>query len=82
MSTTTFAVAFWPLIAVLIPKATQLPQQCEEIFSLSLTLFKKYAEVALSELDLEDLVRRWSGLLLAHSGVEVKRVLRVLVVQS
>ena len=64
-------VAFWPMIASLINEAVLYPYQCEEIFSLAHTLFKRLAETSSDFLDLEDLVKQWGGLLLNHSCQEV-----------
>lgn len=61
------------MVAQLIPIAVHLPYQCEETFSLSLTLFKRFADVAVNQLNLEALVKRWGGLLLAHKCIEVGR---------
>ncbi len=71
VSTTDFLVAFWPMVAALIPQAALKPQQCEETFSLGLTLFKKLAETSIEFLNLEDLVRQWGSLLLSHPRREV-----------
>ncbi|KAH6712037.1 ubiquitin C-terminal hydrolase-like protein [Leptodontidium sp. MPI-SDFR-AT-0119] len=70
LSTTTFVATLWPMVAQLIPIAVHLPYQCEETFSLSLTLFKRFADVAVNQLNLEALVKRWGGLLLAHKCIE------------
>ncbi|KAK0118696.1 hypothetical protein ONS96_011784 [Cadophora gregata f. sp. sojae] len=70
LSTTTFVATFWPMVAQLIPLAVHLPSQCEETFSLSLTLFKRFADVAVSQLNLEELVKQWAGLLLSHTCLE------------
>lgn len=70
ISTTTFVATFWPMVAQLIPLAVRLPSQCEETFSLSLTLFKRFADVAVSQLNLEELVNQWAGLLLSHTCLE------------
>ena len=59
------------MVAQLIPLAVRLPSQCEETFSLSLTLFKRFADVAVSQLNLEELVNQWAGLLLSHTCLEV-----------
>jgi ubiquitin carboxyl-terminal hydrolase 34 len=70
VSTTSFVIAFWPMVAALISEATQNAAQCEETFSLSLALFKKLAETSLEFLNLEDLVNQWGALLLSHSCAE------------
>jgi ubiquitin carboxyl-terminal hydrolase 34 len=71
VSTTNFVVAFWPTIGKLISEAVRQPQQCEETFSLALTLFKRLAETSLELFDLDDLIKQWGVILLAHSCVEV-----------
>ncbi|EKD21222.1 uncharacterized protein L3040_000736 [Drepanopeziza brunnea f. sp. 'multigermtubi'] len=70
LSTTQFVIAFWPMVAQLIPKACLRPLQCEETFTLSLTLFKRFADIAIRDLKLEDLVKQWGNLLLSHPCVE------------
>jgi ubiquitin carboxyl-terminal hydrolase 34 len=59
------------MVAQLIPKACLRPLQCEETFTLSLTLFKRFADIAIRDLKLEDLVKQWGNLLLSHPCVEV-----------
>lgn len=59
------------MVAQLIPLAVHLPYQCEETFALSLTLFKRFADVAVNQLNLEALVQQWGGLLLSHTSLEV-----------
>ncbi|KAK2624650.1 hypothetical protein QTJ16_005843 [Diplocarpon rosae] len=71
LSTSRFVAAFWPMVAQLIPRAIHNPLQCEETFNLSLTLFKRLADTAIQELNLEDLVKEWSNLLLSHRCVEL-----------
>lgn len=73
VSTTEFSVAFWPMVVDLVILASQHPQRCEELFSLALTLFKRLAETSLEFINLEDVVRQWSSLLLyAPSSREVR----------
>jgi ubiquitin carboxyl-terminal hydrolase 34 len=71
VSATSFVLAFWPMIASLIPEAVLHPYQCEEIFTLANTLFKRLAETSLDILNLENLVKQWGALLLSHSCREV-----------
>ncbi len=59
------------MVVQLVPEAVLMPIQCEETFALGLTLFKRFAEVAVRDLDLEDLVKKWGNLLLSHRCVEV-----------
>jgi ubiquitin carboxyl-terminal hydrolase 34 len=59
------------MIASLIPEAVLHPYQCEEIFTLANTLFKRLAETSLEFLNLEDLVKQWGALLLSHTCREV-----------
>jgi ubiquitin carboxyl-terminal hydrolase 34 len=59
------------MIASLISEAILQPYQCEEIFTLALTLFKRLAETSLDFLNLEDLVNQWGSLLLSHTCREV-----------
>jgi ubiquitin carboxyl-terminal hydrolase 34 len=58
------------MVAGLIPEAVLNSRQCEETFSLALTLFKRIAESSLEFLNLEELVKNWGSLLLQHSCVE------------
>jgi ubiquitin carboxyl-terminal hydrolase 34 len=71
VSTTDFTVAFWPMVATLIPHAAKQPQRCEETFALSHQLFKKLAETSIDFLNLDELVRQWGALLLSHTPNEV-----------
>lgn len=73
VSTANFAMKFWPIVAELIPAATQRPEHCEETFTLALTLFNKLANpgTPVDFFNLNDLVKEWGELLLAHSCVEV-----------
>lgn len=75
VSTTSFVVAFWPMIDSLINEAVLYPYQCEEFFSLAHTLFKRLAETSTEFLNLEDLVKQWGGLLLNHSCQEVRSII-------
>lgn len=59
------------MIDSLITDAVDYPYQCEEIFTLAHTLFKKLAETSTDFLDLEDCVKQWGGLLLNHNYQEV-----------
>jgi ubiquitin carboxyl-terminal hydrolase 34 len=59
------------MIESLIIEAVLYPYQCEEIFSLAHTLFKRLAETSTDFLDLEDCVKQWGGLLLNHNCQEV-----------
>ncbi len=71
VSTTSFVVAFWPMVISIVPEAALQPHQCEETFTLCHTLFKRLAETSLEFLNLEDLVKQWGSLLLLHSCREV-----------
>jgi ubiquitin carboxyl-terminal hydrolase 34 len=71
VSTIEFTVAFWPMVAALIPDAAHQSQKCEETFTLCHQLFKKLAETSLDFLNLEELISQWGGLLLSHSPIEV-----------
>lgn len=68
------------MIASLIPEAVHHPLQCEELFSLAHTLFKRVAETSLDFLDLEDLVKQWGALLIGHVCVEVNHLTSPLVI--
>ncbi|CZT00238.1 related to DFFRY protein [Rhynchosporium graminicola] len=70
VSATMFVATFWPMVAHLIPLAVHLPYQCEETFSLGLALFKRFADVAISQLNLEALAQQWGNLLLNHKSLE------------
>ena len=71
VSTADFVVAFWPLVRDLIPGAVHHPYQCEDVFSLCHTLFKKLAEISLDLIVLDNLVDCWGTLLLSHAPIEV-----------
>jgi ubiquitin carboxyl-terminal hydrolase 34 len=64
VSSTEFAVAFWPMLVELIKRVREHPYQCEELFTLAHTLFKRLAETSLEFINLDDVVRQWSALLL------------------
>jgi ubiquitin carboxyl-terminal hydrolase 34 len=66
-------MAFWPIVSALIPEAIAHPQQCEETFTLCLTLFKKLAESSITFFKLGDLMKQWGSLLLSHDSREVGR---------
>jgi ubiquitin carboxyl-terminal hydrolase 34 len=66
------------MIASLIPEAVLQSYQCEELFTLALTLFKRLAETSLDFLNLEDLVKQWGTLLLSHICREVGAILSFL----
>lgn len=68
VSTTEFSVAFWPMIVDLILQANQHTQRCEELFNLALALFKRIAETSLEFINLEDVARQWTSLLLYGQG--------------
>ncbi|KAN0095287.1 ubiquitin C-terminal hydrolase-like protein [Hyaloscypha variabilis] len=70
VSTTGFVMAFWPMVASLIPEATKHPYHCEEIFSLAHTLLKRVTETSTELLNMEDCVTQWGDLLLNHSRQE------------
>lgn len=64
VSTTEFAVAFWPMVVELIKQVGECPQWCEELFGLALALFKRLAETSLEFIELDDVMRQWTSLLL------------------
>lgn len=66
-----FTIAFWPLLSELVSNAVNQPHQCEEFFSLCLTVFKSLGEISLDSVNLDDLVREWALLLLDHTTTEV-----------
>ncbi|KAF4629829.1 hypothetical protein G7Y89_g8311 [Cudoniella acicularis] len=70
VSTTDFSVEFWPIVTSLIIEAVKQPQQCEDTFSLGVSLFKKLAETSIDFLDLNELVQQWGSLLLSHNCKE------------
>ncbi|KAG0647567.1 Ubiquitin-specific-processing protease 34 [Hyphodiscus hymeniophilus] len=70
VSPTEFTIAFWPIVLGLIPHAAKLPQNCDETFTLCQQLFKKLADTSINSLDLDELVRQWSKLLLSHTPIE------------
>ena len=71
VSTTDFTVAFWPMVASLIPYAASKPQSCEEVFTVSHQLFKKLAETSTDFFNLDELIGQWGALLLSHTPNEV-----------
>jgi ubiquitin carboxyl-terminal hydrolase 34 len=81
VSATEFAVAFWPLLAALIPIAVNQPHQCEETFALSHQLFKRLAETSLEFLNLDEFVREWGSLLLSLPSREVFSYQKLLLIK-
>lgn len=71
VSITDFTVAFWPMVATLIPYAAKQLQSCEEVFTLSNQLFKKLADTSTDFFNLDELISQWSTLLLSHTPNEV-----------
>ncbi|RKF60923.1 putative ubiquitin hydrolase [Erysiphe neolycopersici] len=70
VSLITLVSELWPLIVSLIPKALNYPQKCEQLLSISYSMFKKVVETSAEALKLEDLVRQWGILLVSHSSSE------------
>ncbi|KAI1001681.1 hypothetical protein K3495_g6520 [Podosphaera aphanis] len=66
VSSTNFVTEFWSLIATLIPDAVHKPKQCEQVLSVSFTIFKRLTETSANAVRLEDLVRQWGALLISH----------------
>lgn len=66
-----FVLAFWPMIAALISEAVHRQDQCEETFTLCYNLFKRLTETSLEPANLERLIKQVGTLLLAHSCKEV-----------
>jgi ubiquitin carboxyl-terminal hydrolase 34 len=54
----------------LVPEASKKPQQCDELLSLCLALFK-LAEKSLDSATLNTISREWAELLLYHTAIEV-----------
>lgn len=52
------------MLVDLINGVGEHPYQCEELFSLALTLFKRIAETSLEFINLDDVMRQWTSLLL------------------
>ncbi|KAH6668875.1 ubiquitin C-terminal hydrolase-like protein [Halenospora varia] len=71
VSSTDFSIQFWPIVASLILEAEQQPEQCEEIFLLGASLFKKLAETSIDFLDMNDLIQSWGKMLLSHECKEI-----------
>lgn len=69
VSTVDFTLAFWPLIRGLVPEACKKPQQCDELLSLCLALFK-VGEKSLDSATLENIYTEWATLLLSHTSIE------------
>ena len=70
VSTEDFTQAFWPMIREIVPEASKNPQQCDELLSLCLALFK-IAEKSLDTDTLNGCFADWTELLLAHTAFEV-----------
>ncbi|KAI9641472.1 hypothetical protein NHQ30_010279 [Ciborinia camelliae] len=76
VSTPEVVVTLWPMVAKLIPEAVKRPEQCEQTFSLALTIFKRLLEISVSfeeisvELDLNTVAQEWGNLLLNHNNQE------------
>ena len=72
VSNGTFVLAFWPMVAALVPIAVHHPRQCEDTFTLAQTIFKILAESSVDLLKLDDLLKQWGALLLSHGCTEVR----------
>jgi hypothetical protein len=62
------------MILELIQQVGQHPQRCEELFALALALFKRLAEASLEFVNLDDVVRQWTSLLLYGGGPRDVRI--------
>lgn len=69
VSTSEVAITLWPMVAKLIPEAVERPGQCEEMFLLALTIFKRLLETPI-DLDLNNVIHEWGNLLLDHKNYE------------
>ncbi|RAL60589.1 hypothetical protein DID88_009784 [Monilinia fructigena] len=69
VSTSEVAVTLWPIVAKLIPEAVERPGQCEEMFLLAQTIFKRLLETSV-DLDLNTVISEWGDLLLDHKNYE------------
>lgn len=67
------------MIVDLILQANQHTQRCEELFNLALALFKRIAETSLEFINLEDVARQWTSLLLYGQGSKDVRISNCLV---
>lgn len=56
------------MLVELIKRVREHPYQCEELFTLAHALFKRLAETSLEFINLDDVVRQWSALLLYDNG--------------
>jgi hypothetical protein len=62
------------MILELIQQVGQHPQRCEELFGLALALFKRLAESSIELVNLDDVVRQWTSLLLYGRGSRDVRI--------
>lgn len=64
------ATSFWHLIAGVLPKAVQLPDQSAQLFGLADQVFRKYDEHNRNEATLRSYLAAWSSLLLGYNHEE------------
>ncbi|QSZ30008.1 hypothetical protein DSL72_004526 [Monilinia vaccinii-corymbosi] len=69
VSTSEVAITLWPIIVKLIPVGVERPEQCEEMFLLALTIFKRLLETP-TDLNLNTFIKEWGNLLLNHKNYE------------
>ncbi|KHJ35678.1 putative ubiquitin hydrolase [Erysiphe necator] len=70
VSSITLVSELWPLVLLIIPDVLRYPQNCEQLLSVSYSLFKKVVETSAETLKIEDLVRQWGILLVSHTSLE------------
>lgn len=71
MSAIDFSMFFWPLLADLIPQAVMKPQNCEEILSAALHVFRKLADSFIESIDIQSCLLKWGELLANYKAQEV-----------
>ncbi|KAI9827937.1 MAG: hypothetical protein M1819_006880 [Sarea resinae] len=66
----TFSEFFWRIFLKILPQAVQHPDQSQQLFNVSLSVFRAVGAHARDDLDLESYTKDWSHLLLSHKHDE------------
>ncbi|OLN94047.1 Ubiquitin carboxyl-terminal hydrolase 34 [Colletotrichum chlorophyti] len=69
-NTTSFCEFLWPILCRLLPKAAQFPTQCQQVFGLTLALFREMSSNDMTVLDVPALANECGELLLGHESSE------------
>ncbi|EKG10883.1 Peptidase C19 ubiquitin carboxyl-terminal hydrolase 2 [Macrophomina phaseolina MS6] len=57
---------YWNILSSLLPRASQTPRSCQQLFDLSTKVFRWYDECSRDEAALRNYITTWSDFLLAH----------------